>query len=149
MAVPKKEDSITGIQELWVDKETWTIVKLINNGLDHKIELEVIKFDTSPEIDSSLFTQDIPEHVEITNIDEITIEEEIVTMEELTEEMSKSLLYAPESLGYELRQIRIHKFDNEHDEITQEYFKDDMNKFDIFVVEQKMDISEIDRKSVV
>ena len=56
-----------------------------------------MKFDTSPEIDESLFTQDIPKNVEITNIDG-PIMEEVVAIEELTEEMGKPLLYVPESL---------------------------------------------------
>ena len=123
---PKKENSITGEQELWIDKETWAIVKLVNNGLGHKIELEFMEFDTSPDIDESLFAQDIPEDVEITDIDETIMGEEIVTIKEITEEMEKSSLYLPESLGYELRQIRLYKFtdDDLDDEATQEYFKE-------------------------
>lgn len=141
---PKKENSITGEQELWIDKETWAIVKLVNNGLGHKIELEVIELDISPDIDESIFLQDIPEDVEITDIDETIMEEEIATMEELTEEMEGSLLYVPESLGYDLRQIRLYRFnDNDlDDEATQEYFKDDVKKFNIFVTKQKIDASE-------
>ena len=141
---PKNENSITGEQELWIDMETWNIVKLINSGLGSKIELEVLKFDTSPDIDESLFVQDIPENAEVTDIDETIMEEEIATIEELTEEMGKSLLYVPESLGYELRQIRLYKFNNDDldDEATQEYFKDGVKKFNIFVIKQKIDVSE-------
>ena len=143
-ARPIKENSITGEQELWIDKETWNIVKLINSGLGGKVELQVLKFDTSPEIDESIFTQDIPEDAEIANIDGPIMEEEIVTIEELTEEMGKPLLYVPESLGYELRQIRLYKFNNDDldDEATQEYFKDGVKKFNIFVIKQKIDTSE-------
>lgn len=141
---PKKENSITGEQEIWIDKETWTIVKLVNNGLGHRIELEVTEFDTSPDIDESIFTQDIPEDVEITDLDETMMEVEIVTIEELTEDMGRSLLHVPESSGYELRQIGLYKFNdsNLHDEATQEYFKDGVKKFNVFVIKQKNDASE-------
>ena len=103
-----------------------------------------MKFDASPGIDESLFTQDIPKNVEITNMDGHIMEEEIVAIEELTEEMGKPLLYVPESLGYELRQIRLYKFNNDvlDDEATQEYFKDGVKKFNIFVIKQKIDPSE-------
>ena len=120
--------------------ETWNIVKLINSGLGVKIKLEVMKFDASPGIDESLFTQDIPKNVEITNMDGHIMEEEIVAIEELTEEMGKPLLYVPESLGYELRQIRLYKFNNDDldDEATQEYFKDGIKNSTYLLLNKKL-----------
>lgn len=98
-----------------------------------------MKFDTSPEIDESLFTQDIPKNVEITNIDG-PIMEEVVAIEELTEEMGKPLLYVPESLGYELRQIRLYKFNDDDldDEATQEYFKDGIKNSTYLLLNKKL-----------
>ena len=143
---PKKGDGIIGEQEIWVDVETWIPIKLISDGLGHKIETEVIKFDVSLKIDEILFVQEVPENAKIIDVDDNQFKEEIVTMKELTEKMEKQLLYVPESLGYELRQIKVYKFNKEdkgaYDEATQEYFKDGINKFSIYTIKQKFDLSE-------
>src|SRR5699024_7113045 len=65
------EKSLFGDQELWVDKEHWLVLKMISNSgnMRHEAYYESIDFNATHH--SSVFDLDLPEDVEMTNLDEL------------------------------------------------------------------------------
>lgn len=102
IAKSKKQNSLFGDMEIWVDKKTWMTLKTnsANDGI--KMSSEFTKFEPNSKIDDSMFIVDIPE-------DAIVEVESLQPLEQLTEqeavEKLGSFLIFPESLGYTLEGI--------------------------------------------
>src|SRR5690606_30081106 len=102
IAKAKKQNTLIGDMEVWVDKKTWMTLKTISVSGDMKITSEFTKFEPNSKVDDSKFTLDIP-------VDAIVKTESIQPPDQLTEqeavEKLGSFLIFPESLGYTLEGI--------------------------------------------
>lgn len=104
--VVKENDKKTllGDQELWIDKENWFVLKMIASSGDSHSEVIYTKIDFNKEMTDDIFVVDLPEGVEIQNLDELneTIE---VTMEEAVEKVGQPLFYLSENDNREISKI--------------------------------------------
>lgn len=91
----KEANSLLGDMEIWVDKETWMIVKVISDAGDSKMEFIYTELDFSPDFTEDTFTLDIPDDVEITKIDGFT-STEVTSVEEAEEELGQAFYMFPE-----------------------------------------------------
>ncbi|WP_067729938.1 LolA family protein [Oceanobacillus damuensis] len=88
-------DNLLGDMELWVDQKTWFVVKLVSEAGDTRTEFAYTELDFSPKFAEDTFTLDIPEDVEIANLEEDLGPDE-VTMEEAEEALAQPFLVFPE-----------------------------------------------------
>ncbi|AFS79294.1 hypothetical protein Curi_c22920 [Gottschalkia acidurici 9a] len=137
-AVPKKQDSIVGEQDFWIEKDKWFTVKSISKTGDMKIEIEYKKIDYKSKIDESVFNFEVPEDAEIVNIDEQS-KIKSASLDEVKDIFNKSFLYLKDSKNYVLKDTNIVTLDNKEfpDEISQEYIKDGKPVFSLSVLKPK------------
>lgn len=139
----KNDKEIIAELEIWIEEDTWNVAEIVYNPMKgNKIKSEIIKLDNSAQDDEKLFTQELADDVEIRDLDEYIVKQEIIPMEKAVEKTGKQLLYISEELGYKL-EIReyIHYFKGEIDKelLIQEYSKEGISSFNIFVSEYKDD----------
>ncbi|WP_340002833.1 hypothetical protein [Oceanobacillus sp. FSL K6-0127] len=104
-------DNLLGDMELWVDQKTWFVVKLVSETGDIRTEFEYTELDFSPDFADDTFTLDIPEDIEITNLEE-DLEElgpETVTVKEAEEALGQAFLVFPEE-AYHLASMQMYDF---------------------------------------
>lgn len=85
----KETGNLLGDMDLWVDKDTWMVVKTISKAGNIRTESEYVELDFSPEFDEATFTLDIPDDVEITDIAD-NFASESVTVEEAEEALGQA-----------------------------------------------------------
>ena len=85
------DDSLIGDMELWVDQKTWFIVKLKSKVGDIRSEMSYVELDFSPKFAEDTFTIDIPEGIELTNLNE-EFAPDVVTLEEAEEALGQPFL---------------------------------------------------------
>src|SRR5699024_9072943 len=131
------EKSLFGDQELWVDKEHWLVLKMISNSgnMRNAANYESIDFNTTH--DSSVFDIDLPEDVEMTNLDELNedIIDQEISLEEVPDEFGPDVLYFADNDVFELDSINYIEMEVEesHQELTCEY-KEGCNPLFTFTV---------------
>ncbi|MEI3603526.1 hypothetical protein SPD79_16610 [Oceanobacillus sp. SE10311] len=82
---------LIGDMEVWIDKKTWFIVKLISETGDSRTESTYTELDFSPKFTEDVFTIDIPDDVEIETLDG-DLGETSVTLEEAKEALGQDFL---------------------------------------------------------
>lgn len=88
-------DNLLGDMEIWVEQKTWFVVKVVSEAGGLKTELEYTELDLSPELSEETFTLDIPDNVEITNLED-SFGPDKVTIEEAEEALGQAFLVFPE-----------------------------------------------------
>ena len=133
-AVPKKDDSPIDIKEYWIDKETCLLAKTVTHSGNTRYEEEYTTIDYLTKIDDGLFMQQLPEDVKVRDLDE-GLEEEEVTLEEVSRYMENPILCAPEASGYKLKQVKrlVGGVEGLEDMIAQEYVKHGKISFYIYI----------------
>lgn len=66
----KDDETVNQDMEVWIDQESWFLMKQIQHMGDIRLEFEVFELDTNPNEDEELFTVDLPENVEIVDASE-------------------------------------------------------------------------------
>lgn len=102
IAKAKKQNTLIGDMEVWVDKKTWMTLKTISVSGDMKITSEFTKFEPNSKIDDSIFILDIPEDANVKIEPFQPIEQ--LTEQEAVEKLGPFLIFS-ESLGYTLEGI--------------------------------------------
>lgn len=135
--IPKKEDSLFGDYEMWIDKDNWLVVKSITSTGDQKIITKNKEIDFSPKLQASMFKLDIPEDAELVNIDDFSPDIEEITIEEANKELNGRLLYVKDQI-YKLEKVQYlrSKSEDMDDEIIFDYSKDGENLFNITVIKR-------------
>jgi len=129
VAKVKKEDTLTGDMEVWIDKKTWLTLKTVTNSAGSKLTVEYTKIDVNAKIDDTQFTVDVPDDVEI---EEITTQEpEVVTLDVVKEQLGEFLMI-PEENGIALTTIQDMKVE-ERPEFSFDYQKDEQPAFSVSV----------------
>lgn len=131
---PKKENSLFGEYDVWIDKENWVVLKSVSSSGDTVAETEMLDVDTSPKLDESIFTLDIPEDAEVVDVNSALPEGNIITIEEAREILGEKVLYV-NSEEYQLKNIKNMEYEMEGvpDEILFQYTKDNNMVFEISV----------------
>ncbi|WP_339285706.1 hypothetical protein [Oceanobacillus sp. FSL K6-3682] len=130
----KEANSLLGDTEVWVDKETWIVIKSISEAAEIRTESEYTKLDFSPEFDENTFTMEIPDDVEINNIEDM-FSSDSVTLEEAEEALGQEFLIFPEE-DIQIMDIQVHDLDNEQsgEEIQLSYgTKEGVSLFELFI----------------
>ncbi|CEI83302.1 hypothetical protein J18TS1_41640 [Oceanobacillus oncorhynchi subsp. incaldanensis] len=143
----KEANSLMGDMEIWVDKETWIILKTISETGDSKMESVYTELDFSPDFTEDTFTLDIPEEIEITDMED-NFSSEFISVEEAEEELGQAFYMFSEE-DYHLGEIELYGSDGElqRKELNLTYISDDeipMFNLSIFESPADMEIEESD-----
>lgn len=106
-------DNLFGDMELWVDQKTWFIVKVVSEVGDARTEFAYTELDFSPKFAEDTFTLDIPDDVEIANLEE-SFAPDTVTLEEAEEALGQAFLVFPED-EFLLSSMQMYNFSSELD----------------------------------
>ncbi len=110
-AESKEKNSLYGNQEIWVDMENWFVLKSKSTSGDMEIDYEYTKIEFDPTFDDSLFTIDLPDDVEIQNLDELIEESEVKSIEEAKNLFGRPFLYVEEKDELTIEKIMYMSFD--------------------------------------
>lgn len=91
------------IQEIWIDQNTWLILKERVQQGNYTVEFEYVDFIMNPRIDEEIFEVEIPTHASVVYLDnnlEKTNEE--VTLEEAVKRLGVPIFYLEEKQGINL-----------------------------------------------
>ncbi|MGM8364085.1 LolA family protein [Virgibacillus sp. W0181] len=134
VAKAKKDNSLFGDQELWIDKDTWMVLKMITETGDSKVEMTYKEIDFNPDIKEDLFVIDLPDDVVPEKMSDINSTKE-VTLEEAVKKVGKPFLYFPEK-DMKIEQIEWTKIEGEftHEEVNLEYQKEGLPLLGLSVV---------------
>ncbi|MCZ2259430.1 LolA family protein [Sporosarcina sp. G11-34] len=145
VAKPNKKNTLFGDMELWIDKENWMILKLISTNGNNSLEMIYTKMELDVEIPSEKFVLDLPEDVEVLDMDAIDNTTE-VTLAEATDNMEKPFLYFPESNQWEIGKVELSKLEGEFNriEINIDYVKDDLPLFTLSAFESPEEVDDED-----
>lgn len=88
-------DQLLGDMELWIDQKTWFVVKMISETGGIQTEVTYTELDFSPEFTEDTFTIDIPEDVDIADLED-DFAPDTVTLEEATEALDQAFFIFPE-----------------------------------------------------
>ncbi|WP_427110173.1 LolA family protein [Lysinibacillus xylanilyticus] len=118
VAKAKKQDTLIGDIEVWVDKKTWVTLKTITNSAGNKMTTEYTKLDDGAKIDNAQFTIDIPKDAKVEDIS--VPESESVTLDTVKEQLGEFLM-VPEGNGLTLEAISLDKGIENRSEYTFSY----------------------------
>ncbi|MDW0115030.1 DUF4412 domain-containing protein [Sporosarcina saromensis] len=86
-AKAKKGNTLIGDQEIWVDKETWMVLKSISKSTDLVMTQEFTKVEYDLEFEEGIFTLEIPEGAAVETFDEESMAPKEATLEEVKAEL--------------------------------------------------------------
>lgn len=135
-AKPIKSGTLFGEVELWIDKETWLVLKMVLHTGDAFTEMTYTKIDFNPKLSHDLFTIDLPEDVEIENmLSGLEIRE--VLLEEISIEIGESTMYFPETEDLKISLIELYDYQDEltRNEVSIDYIKNDLPLLTLLVFE--------------
>ncbi|MDV6377053.1 outer membrane lipoprotein carrier protein LolA [Sporosarcina sp. GW1-11] len=147
VAKADEKDTLIGDQELWVDKENWFVLKSISTSGDDKIAIEYTKIEFGKEFPDDTFTIELPEGVEIQNMDEMNQSTE-VSIEEAAQHVGQPVLYFKEEDGRKIESIEMDDLTGALDrvEININYVKDDAPLFSLSLFKTPADLDSSDSK---
>ena len=134
VAKAKKDDTLLGDMEVWVDKKTWLTLKTKTSTAGNKMTSEYTKVDENAKIDDAQFTIDIPKDAKV---EEITVPEpESVTLDTAKEQLGEFLM-VPEENGLTLDNISLIKGIEDRSEYTFNYTKKGQEDISVTVFKAK------------
>ncbi|MFJ7183062.1 LolA family protein [Lysinibacillus xylanilyticus] len=128
VAKAKKDDTLIGDIEVWVDKKTWVTLKTITNSAGNKMITEYTKMDENAKIDDAQFKIDIPKDAKVEEISG----SELVKMDTVKGELGEFLM-VPEENGLTLEQISLDKGIENRSEYTFSYAKNGQEDISVTV----------------
>ena len=139
-ATAKKENSLIGNQDIWIDKETWFVLKMISVSGETTIEFEYTKIDYKVQNDNKLFTFELPEDAVVEKLQDSFSEKEI-TLEQAKVELGTAFLYIPETKDLKIAHVGLSELDGEinQKEIMIEYTKEGLPYLSLTVIKQSSD----------
>lgn len=138
-----EKDSLLGDMELWVEQDTWFVVKLTSETGEMKNEIEYMELNFSPKFDADTFTLEIPENVEISGLEE-SFGPEPVTLEEAEEALGQTFLVFSEE-EMQLSEVNMYDFSEGlgRHEVELNYTTDEdipLVTLSVFPAEEEMDL---------
>ena len=137
------ENTLIGDLELWIDKENWMVLKIVGKGGDTESETIYTKLDFKPEFSNDLFSIDLPEDVELENLDDLPDPTEI-SLDEVAENIGNPFFYFPEVDGVEITTIELDELrgEIERNEVSINYTKEDAQLFELSVFESPEELDD-------
>lgn len=142
-ATANKENSLVGNQDIWIDKETWFVLKMISVSGESTIEWSYTKVDYKAQNDKELFTIELPDDVVVEKLQDSFSEKEI-TLEQAKDELGTEFLYIPETEDLKIAYVGLSELDGEinQKEIIIEYTKEGLPYLSLTVIKQSTDRAE-------
>lgn len=135
-AVPNKnEANLFGETELWIDKETWFILKTTSKIDNLLSTTEYTKFEINPKFEQDVFIFDMPEGAEVVDLN--TQSEQIVlkNVDEAKQYMNKPFYYVADESDMTLHEITVFTMENIPAQLTFNYIKEGLPYFSLVVTE--------------
>ncbi|QHT47074.1 hypothetical protein QRD89_11250 [Halobacillus sp. ACCC02827] len=127
-AVPKEDGGFRGNEEYWISDKHWIIIKMVAHSEDLKTEYTVTELDVDPSFDDRTFTMDLPQGVEVKEMDDLGLTEE-TSLEEAEEIYGQPVLKVKDE-AYELTAVdRFSSKELKRTEVNQSYSKDGYGQF--------------------
>lgn len=120
VAKVKKDNTLLGDQEIWVDKETWMVLKSISHSSKLVMTQEYTKIDYAPAFDENTFVLDIPEGAEVETFDEEGMAAKDVTLDDVKAELG-SFHMVSETDGVKLSALTVIEGMQERPEFSFDY----------------------------
>jgi outer membrane lipoprotein-sorting protein len=141
---PKEDGTLSLASEYWVDPKNWMVVKVTSTYGDNRSEVVYDPIQYNPEFTADTFTLDIPEGVEVKNMNDLLQSSE-VTLEEAEAALGQPFL-ADAGGGLELSRIELYTSEGElsRDEVTLYYVRN--NKVEVSLSVFKQPEGNIDEK---
>lgn len=138
-----KPTSLIGDLQLWVDKENWMVLKTIVSTGDTQSETIYTKIDFKPKLSNDLFTIDLPEDVELQNLDDVMDTTEI-SLDEVASNIGKPFFYFPEVDGLEITTIELNQLQGEieRNEVNINYAREGVQLLTLSVFESPEEMEE-------
>lgn len=145
VAKEKEKGSLFGDQELWIDKENWMVLKMISTSGDSQSESIYTKLDFDMDISDEMFSLDLPDDVEMINLNDFNDTSE-VSLEEATSRLGKSFLYFTENDQLKIASIEKSELTGEINrvEIDMNYTKNELPLLTLSLFETSEDIGDLD-----
>lgn len=135
-AVPNKgEENLFGETELWIDKETWFILKMTSKIDDTVTTTEYTKFEIHPKLEEDLFVFELPEGAEMVDINEEFKETIVKTVDEAKQYFNQPFYYVEEQGEIVLRDINVFQMSGVPNELTLNYTKNGLPYFSLVITE--------------
>jgi len=126
------EKSLFDTQEMWIDKENWHLLKMVDHTADNLSTIEYTNIDLDPNFDDDVFVLDIPDDATFETFDEDI--EETITLNEAIDIMDSSFLYVKDNDNFSLEEITTMDFGEEMEKtISMTYVADGLPYMEITV----------------
>lgn len=132
-AEQKNTSALFGDQELWIDKESWLVLKMISVSGDMVTSSEYKEIDFNADITDDLFTIDLPDDVEFQELEDYE-PVEVAELSEAVEKIGESFLYIPEDDSLSIDSIDFTSIDNTHKEANISYVKEGSPYFNLSII---------------
>ncbi|MCG3088353.1 LolA family protein [Sporosarcina cyprini] len=141
IAEPKDDKTIIGKYEMWIDKETWIVLKSFSESNGVSMTQEYTLIDFKPEITDDLFVLDIPEDANIEAFDEESMIPDETTQEEVKKELG-AYFQISETDGLQLDRITVEDGFEGRQEFSFDYSKEGEPAFSVSVFKLSPDVTD-------
>lgn len=140
LAKVKKDNTLFGDVELWIDKETWLILKMILHAGDRVTTTTYTKVDFKTKMSSELFEVDLPEDVELEDMQDVAHTLEI-SLEDIPTMIGNSAHYFPETEELKISLIELYELQGElnRNEVSIDYTKNGLPLLTLSIFETGVD----------
>lgn len=144
VATPKEKNQLIGKQEIWIDKENWLVLKITSESGDQLIDMMYETVDFNVDIDDAMFSLDLPENVELIDLDDIHDVDE-VSLTEAADALGQPFLYIPEDDSLEISTLEKSDLQGivNRIEIDIDYKKDDLPYVTLSIFETPDDVDDM------
>ena len=134
-ATPKNnEENLFGEQELWIDKDTWFVLKSVSKIDGKQTKTAYKTFDVSPKLDSELFVFTMPDGAEMVELGEVEEPLVVHSIEEAIPYIDKPFYYVEDQQDITLHDISVFSMEGVPGSLTLNYIKQDMPYFSLVVM---------------
>ncbi|QTD39493.1 outer membrane lipoprotein carrier protein LolA [Sporosarcina sp. Te-1] len=141
IAKAKDDKTLIGDQEIWIDKETWMVLKSLSKGNGMTAMQEYTKIDYKPEITDDLFILDIPEDATIETMDEESMMPKETNQDEVKKELG-AYYQIPENEELKLAKITVLEGVEGRQEFSFDYTKQGLPAFSVSVFKVMPNVTE-------
>lgn len=133
-ATPNEQESnLFGEFEMWIDKETWFILKSIVKFDSEPTTQEYTKFEINPQFEKGKFDFEIPDGAEIVNLDELSEELILKDVNEAAQYIEKPFYYVENQNNVQLNDIGVFWMKDIPAQLTFNYINNDLPYFSLVV----------------
>lgn len=133
-ATPKsQEENLFSEQELWIDKETWFVLKSISTFDGNSTVTEYTKFEMNPKFESDLFVFDMPESAKIVELGNVNEPVVLHDIEEAAKYIEKPFYYVQDQQDILLHDISVFSMGGISSSLTLNYLKEEKPYFSLVI----------------